>query len=352
MSKIYLSPSRVNTLRSCSWLYWCSYILKLPDGSNKGASIGHVCHLILELLGEKKHKKHYSLILKEKNVFCDKAITRIINRKIKKNPLLDEADKKDINELVLRGLMYDFFGNSLKLGKPTKVISEKDFELEIEFEGRAYRIKGFIDRLFLYKSKGVALIRDFKTNKKMYKGEEISDNLQDYMYTLAVRKLYPEYKNVKMEFVFLRIDDSNNGVLEMEEKTEQELKGLETELFFLQKHLDSFSEKTAKSNFAYDHGMPKDGSFSGRLKCGFATRPGELKKDGNPKWHCSYKFAFDYYVLLNKSGEQIKSAFTEDELVPLKKEDEKIEKKSYGGCPRIFQPREKREEPDAFDFDF
>ena len=59
-----LSASRIKTLQQCSWKYWCNYKLKLPDKSNDGASRGWICHLIFELLGEARHKKHYETIIK------------------------------------------------------------------------------------------------------------------------------------------------------------------------------------------------------------------------------------------------------------------------------------------------
>jgi len=35
------------------------------------------------------------------------------------------------------------------------------------------------------------------------KAIEVTDNLQDYMYTLAIRKLYPHLKDIKMELLVL-----------------------------------------------------------------------------------------------------------------------------------------------------
>ena len=51
-----LSASRIKTAQGCSWLYWCKYKLKLPDASNDGAKRGSICHLIFELLGEKRRR--------------------------------------------------------------------------------------------------------------------------------------------------------------------------------------------------------------------------------------------------------------------------------------------------------
>ena len=45
----------------------------------------------------------------------------------------------------------------------------------------------------------------------------------------------------------------------------------------IQKYLDNFSEKHARGNMAAYKDFPTDGSFSGRLLCGFAKEKGELK---------------------------------------------------------------------------
>ena len=92
-----------------------------------------------------------------------------------------------------------------------------------------------------------------------------------------------------------------------------ELQGFELQLSEIQQYLDNFTIKEAKSNFAARQNFPKDGSFSGRLLCGFATKKGELKKDGSPKWHCPMKFDFFYYVIYNSSNVVIGS-FLEDDF--------------------------------------
>ena len=354
-----LSASKIKTMTSCSWLYWCKYHLKLPDKTNDGALKGSIVHLVLECLGVNRHKKHYDIILKKGTMDASKAVKRLIHKHAKAANLLEnESNLDDIYDMAFRGLVYDFFGK--QLGKPSTTISEKEFELEIEEDDIRYKVKGFIDRLFMYKNKGIALIRDFKTNKKVYEGHEVTDNLQDYIYTLAVRKLYPEFKNVKMEFVFLKAMNSSKSeagkweivgadksVLNMKEKTEDELEGFEYQLTDYQSYAENFDEFTSTSNLAFNQGMPRDGSFSGRLLCGFAKKPNELKKDGSPKWYCAYKFPFEYYCVLNKDGELKRSFFTKKEALKIKSDDHKIEKRYYEGCPshKPITP------PASFDFD-
>jgi hypothetical protein len=341
-----LSASKIKTLKSCSWQYWCKYVLKLPDKTNSGALIGDTVHIILECLGLPRHKKHYDKIVKNKNIFASKAIKKMVYKHIKRKDLNMESDLENIRSMALKGLEYDFFGKNL--GEPTEVISEKDFEITVEDKEISYKIKGFIDKLFIYGDHGVVLIRDFKTNKKKYEGKEVSDNLQDYMYTLAIQKLYPHLKDIKMEFLFLKQDLNDGGVMPMQPKNKYELMGFEHELTGYQKYADSFVEKTALSNMAANQGMPKDGSFSGKLLCGFAKEPNQLKKDGTPMWYCTYKFGFDYYAVVDKDGKIKKSAFTKKELSKIKlAEGEKITKKTYDGCPCF----KKQEAPDDFDLD-
>jgi hypothetical protein len=343
MLKETLSASKIKTLKSCSWQYWCKYHLKLPDKTNSGALKGEIVHLILECLGEARHLKHYNLIIKKKNVLASSAIERLINKHIKKKSLEDPEHFDDICEMAYKGLLYDFFGK--KFGKPTDIVSEKNFEIVVEEGDVAYKVKGFIDKLFIYGNQNAVLIRDYKTNKKKYEGKEVTDNLQDYIYTLAIRKLYPDIKDITMEFLFLKKDLDDGGVMPMQPKTKFELIGFEHELTAYQKYADTFIEKTAKSNLAASQGMPKDGSFSGKLLCGFASKPNELKKDGTPKWCCTYKFAFDYFVIIDKDKKIRKSAFTKKEIsVYTLQAGEKIEKRKYSGCPAF-----NKNEEDAFD---
>ena len=155
--KTPLSASRIKTVQSCSWLYWSKYHLGLPDASNDGAKRGSICHLIFELLGEKNRKSIYQSLLKKKDVFSHKGIKRLILKHAKKLQVDDEENIELIKDMILNGLNYDFYGESH--AKPTQALSEKDFEITINDEERdiRYKIKGFIDKLFLYKKDKYAL---------------------------------------------------------------------------------------------------------------------------------------------------------------------------------------------------
>ena len=330
-----LSASRIKTAQSCSWLYWCKYKLKLPDKSNDGARRGSICHLVFEVLGAKGRKKYYNKILKTQDVFSVPSIKRLVLKHAVREGIDDSENVELMKDMIFNGLSYDFFGRDS--GKPTEEYSEKDFDIIKNDGDIKYKIRGFIDKLFLYKKKKFAIIRDFKTSKEVFKGKDQTDNLQDLMYSLAVKNLFPEYSERVSEFLFLKFDldpdAAKSGVVRMKALDENELEGFEMQLSEIQKYLDNFSEKNAKQNFALHQGFPKDSSFSGKLLCGFATKKGELKKDGSPKWHCPMKFDFFFYEVCNSNGDVVRAYFEDEFSEHLVPEGGSYEMKYYQGCP-------------------
>jgi len=333
--KTALSASRIKTAQGCSWLYWCKYKLKLPDTSNDGAKRGSICHLIFELLGEERRKGHYDAIMEAEDIFAVPSIKRLVMKHAKREEVDDIENIELIKEMTFNGLNYDFFGRDLD--KPTQELSEQDFDI-VKNDGQiAYRIRGFIDKLFLYKKQKFALIRDFKTSKEVFKGKDLEDNMQDLMYSLATKHLFPEYHNKQSEFLFLKFEldpeAKKSGVLRMAPLSDEDLFGFEMQLTEIQRYLDEFTEEDAVANFALDKGFPSDNSFSGKLLCGFATKKGELKKDGTPKWHCSMKFDFFYYVFKNSDGQTVGSCFEEEFSEDIVPEGCTYEMQYYRGCP-------------------
>lgn len=333
--KTILSASRIKVAQSCSWLYWCKYKLKLPDMSNDGANRGTVCHAVLEVLGAKKHLKKLQKIMKNGDIFCVPSVKRMVEIYARKLSVDDEENIELIKEMTFNGLSYDFLGNSI--GRPTQALSEKEFSICVQEGDINFHIRGFIDKLFLYKGKKFALIRDFKTSKKAFVQSEIDDNLQDWIYSTAVSILFPEYANRMSEFLFLKfpmeIDHVSSGVIQMEPISDEEIEGFKHELTSIQKYLDNFTEETATSNLAALKDFPTDKSFSGRLLCGFAQEKGQLKKDGTPMWHCPMKFDFWYYQIFDKNGDFVTSVHEEEFAESMVPEGGTHEMKYYAGCP-------------------
>ncbi len=315
-----LSASKIKVYESCSFLYWAKYHLKLPDVQNLGSAKGGTVHSIFELLLAPKHKHIYDLIIKNNNPRSVKVIDRLIKIYIKKNGYPPEEETLEhISQMILVGLKTDFFIKDAKL-----IGSEYRFDIKDEEVG--YYLKGFIDQIF--EKDGELIISDWKSSKKKFEGTDSESNIQSACYLLAAKKLWPD-KKARARFIFLQFPEDPLINISLSDET---LKGVEGYLAFIQKKLDNFTIKDATKNLAADKGFPTDGSFSGKLQCGFAKEKGQLKKDGSPMFFCSSKFGFDYYAII-KDGALKYTVFTEDKNNVKLKEGEVMELKHYMGCP-------------------
>jgi len=334
--KKYLSASRINTLDKCSWSYWCNYHLKLPQTTNSGAQRGTLCHLIFELLINKKHRKHYNAIVKEGSIKGSPAVDNLVVKHLKKDGLLSnriggEDHYELCDKMILTGLKHDFFCEGGELLDP-------EYKFVIENEDPEYKVLGYIDKIAEFPKEKKIQIVDYKSSKQKFSGEDLTSNLQGMIYSMVATKVWPKLKPI-VQFKFLRFPKKPDQNLEFSEDT---LGGLEYYLAKVYKVINSFSEKDAKSNFAADQPMPPSGGgFKGPLNCGFAKAKGQLKKDGSVMWHCPYKFDFEYYALVNSDKEIIKTSLDKKDLK--KDEEHTIKKMRYEGCPR-------HNGPDDFDF--
>lgn len=302
----FLSASRVKLLETCSWLYWTKYHLNVPERTNDGALRGSCCHLIFEVLLNPRHKNHFSKIIEKDSIKGSEAVDKLVIKILTKSGANSPENYEMVGEMILVGLKNDFFGRKGgRIGTP-----EQSFE--IINDKPAYKIKGFMDKPIHYdKDKSVQIV-DYKSSKAKFKGEELSANTQGMMYSLAARKLWPKQKKYSVDFLFLRFPKQPVQSLEF---TKEQLTGFEFYLEYVNKIVDNFDEKSAKTNYAADTSKNKWLCSAG-------------------KWVCPMKFAFDYYGLYDSEGGLIKSSLKND-LVP--KEGEKVEKLRYLGCPRHSQ---------------
>lgn len=319
-----LSASRIKTLKSCSWTYWCKYHLKLPDKSNSGAERGNICHLVFEHLLNKRHKKKYREIVAANSIQGNKVVSRYVRSLVNKSKILKpnfDEELKSIDEMILVGLNHDFFCKGLKLFDP-------EYEFNLINDNPKYVARGFIDKWGINEKKKVIYIKDYKSSRDKFKGDELESNVQAMLYSLFAQKTYPEYKCI-VEFIFLKFGDCPSQTVEFNSVV---LEGFEYYLQVLADKVNNFSYSDAISELAANKPYPSEG-FSGKLLCGYASKPGELKKDGSPKWHCPFKFPFDFYAIIKSDGSFSSSHLDEDSALELVKPGESIEKRHYGGCP-------------------
>lgn len=322
-----LSASRIKTLENCSWLYWCNYELKLPQAQNSGASRGTVCHLVFELLLDPKHKRHYKRITQENSIKGSPAVDRLVVRHLKKLKIYNPEDYSLTDAMILVGLKHNFFSKGVKLFDP-------EYEFNIVSDKPIYNITGFIDKWGLNKKKKEIRIFDYKSSKSKFDGDDLDSNIQAMMYSLVAKKTHPDYRPI-VTFIFLKFAESPEQTVEFSDIT---LEGFEHYLENVYRKINTFSYKDAVSAFAADK-KKKGNGFNGPLLCGFSKAPGELKKDGNLKWACPYKFGFSYFVGLSDKGSFVKSAFSKEELEESNEgksgKIKKIEERKYDGCPKF-----------------
>lgn len=321
---IALSASRLKVLKDCSWLYWCKYgPWKLPDRTNKGALSGSCCHTVFECLLASRHKHHHTAIVTEPSTIRNcPPIDRYVRRYVEKNGM-NEDDYKLIDAMIVVGLKYDFYCTK---GNGAEVEAEHKFD--IVSENPPYRIMGFIDKMAKYTEKKLLRIVDYKSSKRQFEGEDLNDNVQAKIYSLAARTFYPDLIPI-VEFIFLQFPQEPVQRLRFDDTKLEDFKKY---LAKASKTVNNFTIADARKSYAADKPMPKEG-FSGPLMCGFAKKKGELKLNGEPKWACQYKFPFDYFALCNSDDDVIKTSY-EDNLTPDASKGEYVIAKKYAGCPR------------------
>ncbi len=301
--KIKLSASKIKTVEECSWIYYCKYILKLPDISNSGASRGTICHLIFELLMRDRHKKYFEDLCSGKaGVIKNPTIHRLILKHAKKLKVDDEENLDLIYDMIQTGLQSDYFCSGA-----VAVSVEDEFLIEEE----NYLINGFIDKTAVY-GDGAVKVFDYKSSKSKFSKDEIDFNLQNLIYSLAV---FRKYKTIPdLAFIFLKF--RKQPIQQAPKPTEEQLKGFSEYLAYVAGYLSTFDQKAAVGNLAAK-------SLKKKWKCG-SDVPG--------KWICPARLPVKFYYGVDENDKFIKSSFNRDDLM----NDSRVKlinDVDYKGCP-------------------
>ena len=241
--------------------------------------------------------------MESKDIASSPPVNQMVIKFLKANDAWNDENYDLCNKMIYVALDHDFFG-----GEGGHIETpEQDFK--IENKKPKYNIYGFIDKPVQFKDKGLLKIVDYKTSKQKFRGDELETNIQAMMYSLAAKKLWPKLKRRVVQFLFLKFPRSPAQELEY---TDKQLKGFEYYLERVAKILENFTEDTAKSDYAVHNGH--------KWLCGPA-------KSG---WICPFHKPFNYYALLDKDGNQVKSAY-ENEFEP--EAGQTVEERHYDGCP-------------------
>lgn len=319
----YLSASKIKTLDSCTWQYYCSYHLNIPQEKNNGATRGTIVHNLFELISKEKHQ-HY--IKKIHLAGCPSKVAQInkflLNQFAKEKidalgevkPIKAKYGKKNnwqtVCDMVMTAIRAEFISKDF-----TKIIGS-EHEFNFISEDPKYAVRGFIDRV--EEEDGETLkILDYKSSAKKFTGEDQESNIQAMIYSLVARKIWKNYKNYKASFFFMRFPEDP---YQDNEFSKEELDGLEHYLEYVSGILENFDQKKARSSMA---AHSKEKSW--------------LCQRGS--WTCPFKNPVTFFKLKNKNGDFVSSH------LKLEDAEEKIEKSKgildleiveYKGCPAFY----------------
>jgi RecB family exonuclease len=193
MSKaMRLSASNVKTFFQCGLKYYYRYKDKKPQESDrKSLALGIAVHEALEDI--------YALLYKES-----------------RNPT--QKDYEYANDIFVKiavkeGLAHEsmyFTGQDIiKTHLDNFSLEDKVVSLEQRFElvtAKGTPFTGAIDKLVELDEDTIIVI-DYKTSNTALTQEEADEDVQMSMYDLAIRMLYPQYKNVILVLHYIKLND-------------------------------------------------------------------------------------------------------------------------------------------------
>lgn len=296
-----ISASRIKLINDCTFRFWASEFLKIPEKTWPRTHVGSVVHGVLEPLAKPKRRALHDLVKKAGTIYVSPALSRLVRAwqyKTKIEPKL----MKDIDPMVMLVLNET---NFLDVGAIKVFEPEHEFDIILRNGGK---VKGYIDRMAQYADKWI--IWDYKSQKNKFETEEVLHNFQSLMYQLYVWKNFGILAEVR--FVLLRHSPTKskptNHIQVTPPPTVEQLLGYELYLEYMWELVNKFTEADACSKFKTD-----DDGFCERV--------------------CSY-YKPSYYVSIKKKNtNELVGNFMVDSA-PQVKEDEWSETLYFEGCPR------------------
>lgn len=193
------SPSKLDCYKQCPRKYRYRYVDKIKrEGQSMEAFLGTCVHGAFEALYESlMHGKR--LTLEETLAEYERLWAEGFNEKIKVRPGFSAADWKALGRDCVT---YYYEGNKPFEANRTVAV-EKKVGFALEVDGQTYRIEGYVDRLALGKD-GAFEVHDYKTAKTLPTQEDVDEDVQLAVYDLAVRDAWPDTKDVRLIWHYVR----------------------------------------------------------------------------------------------------------------------------------------------------
>jgi putative RecB family exonuclease len=225
------SYSRLTTFEQCPLKFKFRYIDRIIPKIEKSfeAHLGKVVHSSLEWL--------YTQVKENKIPGIDELISEYINNwQEEYSPEMINNTSLTPEDYLNKGIQFlttyytqnhPFDDNTIEVEK----------EIIVELDGKEHKILGFIDRLAYNIQTGEYEIHDYKTANNPPSKEKLEKDRQLALYSLAIKSIYGQEKEVKMVWHFLAYNTRVSI-----KKTNQELDQLKKETLELINKIESTKE--------------------------------------------------------------------------------------------------------------
>jgi len=136
-----------------------------------------------------------------------------------------EYDSKNYRNMG-RKYLSDYYQRYHPFNQGKTVALEELIRITLDAEGK-YKLQGYIDRLTEIRD-GFYEIHDYKTNSRLPLADYIRSDRQLALYMIGVKNQYPDVKDVRLIWHFLKFDKEIDST-----RTEQELSQLKTDTIIL-----------------------------------------------------------------------------------------------------------------------
>lgn len=229
----YLRSSSLNTLSWCEHKYFCSYVLGIPEISNKAAEIGTIVHKVMEIFTKAKETKQNNQEEFEDDIFgkikikeCNN-INKIVNDVYVAytTKSIHKWESNDLKSCLKHTKNILAFNNGMFDPRKLNVVKgEQYFDLKIPEQWAKYKfttprgtlegelaIKGTIDLITKIDDNTYEII-DWKTGKyrtdwntnKLKQYDDFEQDIQLRLYHYATSLLYPKIDNIIITIFYVQ----------------------------------------------------------------------------------------------------------------------------------------------------
>jgi putative RecB family exonuclease len=234
------SHSRLSCYEQCPQKFKLQYIDKLETEGQQTieAFLGIRVHEALEkLYRDLEHQKKNSL--EELLVYLENEW----NANYSDDILIVNTQYRSDNYLQMaRKYLSDYYHHYHPFTQGKTISLEELIRITLDTEG-VYKLQGYIDRLSETKQ-GFYEIHDYKTNSRLPLGEYIRTDRQLALYMIGVMHQYPDVKEVRLIWHFLKFDKEIDST-----RTEEELSRLKQETIRLIQQIESEEKYDANPGF-------------------------------------------------------------------------------------------------------